>query len=168
LMLDVVEHLRNPETFARQLAEFCAQHQVSQVFVSTGNVAFVIERLALLLGQFNYGRRGILDLTHTRLFTLRTLIRLFKQAGFMVDEIQGIPAPFPLALGSGRIACALLQMNRMLIRIAPRLFAYQFLLVVRPPVPPSALLDQSSAHFAAIVRKPNTKSGQASMGTARA
>ena len=38
----------------------------------------------LLFGQFNYGKRGILDLTHTRLFTFESFRRLFEQGGFRV------------------------------------------------------------------------------------
>ena len=30
-------------------------------------------RLSLMLGRFEYGKRGILDLTHTRLFTFATM-----------------------------------------------------------------------------------------------
>ena len=44
-------------------------------------------------------KRGILDLTHTRLFTFSTLRRLLEGAGFQVLELRGVPAPFPLALG---------------------------------------------------------------------
>ena len=73
----------------------------AQAVVSTGNVAFIIVRLMLLLGQFNYGKRGILDLTHTRLFTFATFSRLFEQSGFDVLEMRGVPAPFPLAVGNG-------------------------------------------------------------------
>ena len=40
----------------------------------------------LLLGQFNYGKRGILDLTHTRLFTFASFRRLFEQGGFRVVD----------------------------------------------------------------------------------
>ena len=57
-----------------------------KVIVSTGNVGFLITRLALLFGWFNYGRRGILDLTHTRLFTFGTLRNLFEQAGYQIEE----------------------------------------------------------------------------------
>jgi hypothetical protein len=67
--------------------------------VSTGNVAFVVTRLMLPAGQFNYGKRGILDLTHTRLFTFASMRRLFEQQGFLVLETRGVPAPFPMALG---------------------------------------------------------------------
>ena len=75
--------------------------------VSTGNVGFIVTRLLLLLGRFSYGRRGILDLTHTRLFTFKTLRRLFEQGGFDVVESRGVPAPFPLAVGGGELGrCA--------------------------------------------------------------
>ena len=53
----------------------------------------------LLLGQFNYGKRGILDMTHTRLFTFTSLRRLLEQSGFRIVEMRGVPGPFPLAMG---------------------------------------------------------------------
>jgi hypothetical protein len=54
----------------------------------------------LVLGQFNYGKAGILDRTHTRLFTFRSLRRLLVDAGFRIKEIRGVPAPFPKILGN--------------------------------------------------------------------
>ena len=57
LLADVIEHLRSPEDFAEELAMFCRQHGVTRVLVSTGNVAFIVQRMMLLLGQFNYGPR---------------------------------------------------------------------------------------------------------------
>ena len=101
--------------------------------VSTGNVAFAVQRLMLLLGQFNYGPRGILDMTHTRLFTVRTIRRLFRQAGFQVRESFGLPAPFPLAFGDRPIARWLLAANRAAIRISTTLFSYQIFLALAPP-----------------------------------
>ena len=101
--------------------------------MSTGNVAFAVQRVMLLLGQFNYGPRGILDMTHTRLFTVRTIRRLFRQAGFQVRESFGLPAPFPLAFGDRPIAQWLLAANRAAIRISPTLFSYQIFLTLTPP-----------------------------------
>jgi hypothetical protein len=102
-----------------------------RLLVSTGNVAFLPVRLMLLAGQFNYGKRGILDLTHTRLFTFGTFRRLFEQSGFRVLEIRGVPAPFALALGNGRLARVLTGVNRALIRVSRSLFAYQIFAVVQ-------------------------------------
>ena len=56
----------------------------------------------LLFGQFNYGKAGILDRTHTRLFTFRSLRHLLDDAGFRIKEMRGVPAPFPKVLGNGR------------------------------------------------------------------
>ena len=61
----------------------------------------------LLFGQFNYGKRGVLDLTHTRLFTFGSFRRLFEQAGFKVVEERGVPGPFPLAMGDSALSRAL-------------------------------------------------------------
>ncbi|HPK71336.1 MAG TPA: methyltransferase domain-containing protein [Vicinamibacterales bacterium] len=132
VMLDVIEHLASPEAFVDDFIAASARHPGVTLIASTGNVAFAPIRLMLLAGQFNYGKRGILDLTHTRLFTFGTFRRLFEQAGFEVLELRGVPAPFPLALGPGRLARALLGINKTLIRISRSLFAFQILAVVRP------------------------------------
>ncbi len=89
-------------------------------------------RLLLLAGQFNYGKRGILDLTHTRLFTFSTLRRVLEGAGFRIDRIRGVPAPFPLALGDGGPARALIAINRIGNRLWKRFFAYQIFAVAQP------------------------------------
>jgi SAM-dependent methyltransferase len=124
LLLDVIEHLSSPEEFLDELRSRTPQ---GELIISSANVAFAITRLMLLIGQFNYGRRGILDLTHTRLFTLGSLIRLLEQSGFVVLEKRAMPAPFPLALGDGPMSRFLLKMNSILIRVAPKLFGYQVL-----------------------------------------
>lgn len=151
VMLDVIEHLRSPERFASQLADFCTQHEVREICVSTGNVAFLPQRLMLMLGQFNYGPRGILDMTHTRLFTESSFRRLWEQAGFVVDRIEGIPAPFPLALGDVRSARALLWVNRRLIRLRRQMFSYQIFATLRPPVDLNRLIEASEARADRLV-----------------
>jgi hypothetical protein len=112
----------------------------ARLLVSTGNVGFIIVRLMLALGQFNYGKRGILDLTHTRLFTFASVRRLFEQAGFRVLEIRGIPGPFPLALGDGFLSRLLVALNRLAIGISRGLFSYQIYLTLAPPLSLELLL----------------------------
>jgi glycosyltransferase involved in cell wall biosynthesis len=132
LLLDVIEHLRSPETFVDSLRRSSSRGGATKFIVSTGNVAFFVTRVMLLLGQFHYGPRGILDLTHTRLFTFATMRNLFEQAGFQVDDVRGVPAPFSFALGDNAFASAFLWINRVLIRLWKSLFAYQIFMVVRP------------------------------------
>jgi hypothetical protein len=114
LLLDVIEHLTSPEAFAAQLRDARAGDHDPVVIVSTGNVAFVVVRLMLLLGFFHCGPRGIPDLTHRRLFTFSTLCNLFQQAGYQIDEMQGVPFPFPLVLGDSRLSRWAWRVNRCL------------------------------------------------------
>jgi glycosyltransferase involved in cell wall biosynthesis len=132
LALDVIEHLKTPERLAMEIHRLSRRNRDMRLVISTGNVAFIVVRLMLLLGQFNYGRRGILDATHTRLFTFASLRRLLEDHAFVVEQVVGIPAPFPLAVGRGRLSGALVWINQMLIRLSKGLFAFQMLMVCRP------------------------------------
>ncbi|MDJ0949918.1 MAG: bifunctional glycosyltransferase/class I SAM-dependent methyltransferase [Alphaproteobacteria bacterium] len=149
LMLDVIEHLKYPERFVESLAQAAKTSPEVTLLVSSGNIGFAMARLMLLLGQFNYGKRGILDLDHTRLFTFASLRRMFEQAGFSVTEVRGVPAPFPLALGENWFARAVLGLNQLLIRLSKTLFSYQMFMVVRPLPSLSYLLGTAHRESAA-------------------
>jgi glycosyltransferase involved in cell wall biosynthesis len=131
LLLDVLEHTRSPEAVLRRIREQLGDRP-PEVVITTGNIAFFSLRLGLLLGQFNYGRRGILDLNHTRLFTFYSLRNVLANAGYEIVEQRGIPAPFPLAFGDTRLARLLLAINHALIYLSKHLFSYQIAVVARP------------------------------------
>ncbi len=144
LLLDVVEHLRYPEDLLDELRDGAQSLEGCPRFiVTTGNVVFCVVRFQALLGSFNYGKRGILDMTHTRLYTFGTLRELFEQSGFRIDRIEGIPAPLPLVLGDNRLSRFLMRLNRLLIRFSPGLFSYQIFMVASPTPTVEALLDRS-------------------------
>jgi len=144
LLLDIIEHLKYPEQFLEGLRR--SAHSLGdrpKFVITTGNVVFFVVRLQALLGRFNYGKRGILDLTHTRLYTFKTLRHLLEQCGFQVQRVAGIPAPFALALGDGRGARFITSLNDVLIRVAPGLFSYQVFMVATPTPTVETLLDNS-------------------------
>ncbi|MBE3142788.1 MAG: hypothetical protein IMZ61_02550, partial [Planctomycetes bacterium] len=99
---------------------------------TTGNIAFLPLRASLLFAGFHYGRRGILDMDHTRLFTFSSLIRTLQLSGYEVISKRGLPAPFPLAVGNGPLAKFLLIVNRFLIKISKSIFSYQIAVVAKP------------------------------------
>jgi glycosyltransferase involved in cell wall biosynthesis len=144
LLLDILEHLKDPEAFLDELRQ-CARSldRRPQFIVTTGNVVFLVVRLQALLGHFNYGKRGILDMTHTRLYTFKTLRRLFEQCGFTIEEVRGVPAPFPVALGLNPGSRLLVRLNSLLMRLSKGLFAYQIFMRVTPTPSVDALLDDS-------------------------
>jgi glycosyltransferase involved in cell wall biosynthesis/SAM-dependent methyltransferase len=127
LCLDVVEHLRKPEDFLDQLRELAAKTG-AEVILTTGNIGFAPMRLSLLLGRFEYGKRGILDLTHTRLFTFATLKRAMRAAGFEILRSEGIVAPLPLIFGDTGLSRMLLRFNGLLVKLWPAMFSFQILL----------------------------------------
>lgn len=145
LIMDVIEHLQDPETFMSKLRSF-KQCRNSRVIMTTPNVAFLPVRLMFALGQFNYGERGILDRTHTRLFTFASFRRLLSQQGFERKKMRGVPAPFPLALGNNVFSRFLVKMNQWAIAILPTLFSYQIYCEAKPLPTVDQLLKSTETH----------------------
>jgi hypothetical protein len=58
------------------------------VIASVPNIAHWSVRWKLLCGRFDYQSCGIMDATHLRWFTKRTLRDLFESSGYRVDVIQ--------------------------------------------------------------------------------
>jgi glycosyltransferase involved in cell wall biosynthesis len=123
-LLDIIEHLKEPARFMDEL-RFAAACSRPEIVMTTANIGFFATRLMLFFGQFNYGKKGILDVTHTRLFTFRSMRELLKQSGYKILDVRGIPAPYPSALGNNVVARALLRLNASLIRLSKGLFSYQ-------------------------------------------
>jgi 2-polyprenyl-3-methyl-5-hydroxy-6-metoxy-1,4-benzoquinol methylase len=146
LLLDVLEHLNQPETFLRQLRVALQENPNARILASTGNVGFFIPRFMLLFGQLNYGKRGILDMTHTRLFTFRSFKDLFLNAGYEIQKIDGIPGPFPLAFKNRVLSRILLSLNQIAIKISRGLFSYQIFIIAKPIPTVRHLLSQSIYH----------------------
>lgn len=154
LLLDVIGNLRTPEQFLEELRNVLASGADTEVLISTANVACYITRAMLLIGQFNYSKRGILDLANSRLFTFGSLRYALQTAGYEILETRGVPPPFPQAIGDGFAARALLALHQFLIRISRGLFSYQIFMRVKPKPTVESLLSiaetQSSARAAAL------------------
>jgi glycosyltransferase involved in cell wall biosynthesis len=148
LLLDIIEHLISPEDFCDELRRRAQASPDLRVVISTGNIGFIVTRFMLFFGQFNYNKRGILDLTHTRLFTFGSLRRLLKETGFVVEKEFGIPAPIPLVMRAGFWMRFLMGTQSLLIKISRRLFSYQMLMVVRPLPTLDSLLAETRRHSA--------------------
>jgi 2-polyprenyl-3-methyl-5-hydroxy-6-metoxy-1,4-benzoquinol methylase len=85
LMLDVLEHLKQPERALRQVRPLLPPG--GKVIASIPNVTHAALRLELLGGRFRYRETGLLDRTHLRFFDRHGVEELFKDGGFAVDEM---------------------------------------------------------------------------------
>lgn len=147
LLLDVIEHLSEPERFLLKLRESYKSPRDTTtgpppVILSTPNVAFVTVRLNLLLGKFTYAERGILDITHRRLFTRGSLVRMLEDCGYQIEKVLPVPVPFDAVFG-GRLGPPFTRLSRILCAVWPRLFAFQFMVLCRPRPGARQLLTES-------------------------
>jgi glycosyltransferase involved in cell wall biosynthesis len=152
LLLDVIEHLKEPEAFIEKLRKQF-DYDPKTVVITTPNIAFLAQRLMLLGGQFNYGKAGILDRTHTRLFTFRTLKHVLRDSGFRIKETRGIPAPWPKALGDNVLSRAAVQANLALIKVSKSLFSYQIYMVAESTPDVDFILADTKARSTAVAAK---------------
>jgi predicted TPR repeat methyltransferase len=132
VLADVLEHLRNPGRALRLV--YGAVKDDGHVFVSVPNIANITIRLGLLLGIFEYRDRGILDHTHLRFYTLRTIRREVENAGFRILDVHGSSVPIRLITGSSTPEILLRIGERLLTWITRAwrgLFAYQIILVAK-------------------------------------
>ncbi len=91
IFADILEHLRNPE---RVLAGVTAILRPGGcVIASIPNVAHGAVRLSLLEGEFDYQSIGILDDTHVRFFTRRSMEAFFEKAGLVIENVSRTIAP---------------------------------------------------------------------------
>lgn len=143
LMLDILEFLDSPEKLLMLIREKYAPQQ-PEVIISVGNVAFILTRLSLFFGKFNYGRLGILEINKKRLFTRSSLLRMLKDRGYIISEVKGIPAPFHKVFAKQRWFASFLQaINRGLIFILPGLFSYQTFVAAKPTLTLPQLLENA-------------------------
>lgn len=145
VMLDIIEHLSNPEEFLLMMRNSLTfnENRFPKLLLSTPNVAFITMRLNLLLGRFNYAERGILDITHKRLFTKSSLYNSLSDCGYKIDEMIPIGVPFGTVI-RGKLGKFLGVIADFLARIYPNLFAFQIMLVCSPTPGVKQILIQAN------------------------
>ena len=84
--MDVLEHVPDPATLL-QIARSGLKPGGS-IIASVPNVAHWTVRWRLLFGNFDYEAAGIMDATHLRWFTAKTIRQLFERNGLAVEEMR--------------------------------------------------------------------------------
>ncbi|MDQ7024092.1 MAG: methyltransferase domain-containing protein [Anaerolineae bacterium] len=124
---NVLEHLKYPERVLQEAYHLLKPN--ARLIVALPNIANWQFRYRLLRGIFDYEDYGVMDKTHTHLYTAKTGRELLQSQGFQVDEMQ--------------IAGSLLQhlLNRLARRfnrplpkpILAGLFAYELIYIAHKP-----------------------------------
>lgn len=96
IFADVLEHLKDPKTVLKRTKDFLKKD--GYILVSVPNIANVSIRLELLLGGFAYEELGILDNSHRKYFTLKSLINLIEDSSFYVDFVDFVGKDLPVSI----------------------------------------------------------------------
>ncbi|MBI5962135.1 MAG: class I SAM-dependent methyltransferase [Chloroflexi bacterium] len=128
---DVLEHLPAPEIVLNKLTGL--QSTGALFIISVPNVANLWVRFNLLAGRFDYTERGILDRTHLRFFTRKTLIDLVRSAGLDIASIQATPIPLELVSSffTSPLGKPLHAALAWFTSLLPTLLGYQFIVEAR-------------------------------------
>ena len=129
VMADVLEHMKYPGEVLDKALESLSPG--GRLFVSVPNVANLAIRASLLVGNFDYAERGILDSTHLRFYTRRTARRELETAGLTIiaERVSIVPLRFVFPSIPGSILSILERILIGLTRLWPTLLGYQFIFV---------------------------------------
>lgn len=119
---DVLEHLINPWNVLTISKMYLSKE--GYIVASIPNVRYFMNIKRLLKHkEWNYENDGVLDNTHLRFFTIKSIIAMFQNAGFEIVKIEGINSmQFPWKF---RI------LNLMLMRIFDDMRYQQFACVAK-------------------------------------
>ena len=86
---DVLEHLENPWNALELCKQLLAPGGI--IIASIPNFLFYSNILHIIRHQdFFYQPSGILDITHLRFFTRKSIVRMFESSGYNIKTINGI------------------------------------------------------------------------------
>lgn len=132
VLADVLEHMPRPDSVLLRLSLAAAADGI--FIISLPNVAHVAARALLAAGKFPRHDRGIFDRTHLHFFTRDTALELLREANLEPIVVAATPVPlehiWPHRLGPGLLELAM-KLQAAAGHAAPRLFAFQWLIVAR-------------------------------------
>ncbi len=123
LLSDVLEHMPRPDIFLENARNLI---RGGLAIASIPNVANWYVRANLLLGRFDYTEAGLLDKTHLRFFTERTVREFFRASGYSILKLK-----FTWLRPRRRVLPLWLAFRASKVFV-PGLFALQFIIVARP------------------------------------
>jgi GT2 family glycosyltransferase/2-polyprenyl-3-methyl-5-hydroxy-6-metoxy-1,4-benzoquinol methylase/glycosyltransferase involved in cell wall biosynthesis len=135
---DVLEHLPRPTAVLESCRRLLAES--GRLLLSIPNVGYAGLIGELLEGDFRYRTEGLLDRSHVRFFTRRSLLRMLREQRWHVDSVM--PVVLDLPDSEFRIRPELLPpaVRRHLLSL-PDALTYQFIVEARPAQPGEEIDD---------------------------
>jgi predicted TPR repeat methyltransferase len=127
---DVLEHLVNPGALMAQARDVLSPDGVAIFCVP--NIAHWYPRTRSTVGMFDYDQRGILDSTHLRFFTRRSIRKLIERQGYSIQRIEPVGLPLDAMGVEGTKAHVLRLVDQVMLALWPTMFGYQFIVEATP------------------------------------
>lgn len=127
---DILEHLHDPGRLLKSLIGLLKPH--GRLVLSVPNIAYSGLIAELLDGDFRYRTEGLLDRTHIRFFTRKTLRELLDECGLHEMSFDTVQLPLAASEFSGQILMAQPDAVRESLLAAQDALTYQFIVEVCP------------------------------------
>ncbi len=126
---DVLEHLARPT----QVLDACRLllAEAGELLLSIPNVGYLGLIGELLAGEFRYRIEGLLDATHVRFFTRRSLLRMLRESGWDGQMLEPITVDLPESEFKVEFDRLPPSVQRHLLTM-PDALTYQFIVRARP------------------------------------
>jgi len=127
VLADVIEHIADPYEFLKKLVSFISFK--TKIIISIPNISFGAVRLAILNGNFDYSDSGLIEKTHLRFFTLKTILTLLSKCKINIEKIIYLQR----SIFNSEIKIEILKINPFIlhnIKKDPLSYTYQFLLIL--------------------------------------
>lgn len=85
---DVLEHLVNPEEILKTVKSKLTEN--GKIISSIPNIMYFMVIYRLIMQQdFKYESSGVMDKTHLRWFTKKSIVRMFNNCGYQIQHMVG-------------------------------------------------------------------------------
>ena len=140
---DVLEHLSQPESIVQACKALLAPQ--GKLLISVPNAGYCGLVAELLQGEFRYREEGLLDRTHLRFFTRRSLHRFIQEQHWQLDHLETVTRELPESEFKSRFDSLPPAVARYLLG-TPDALTYQFIGVATPQAQTQAPTQAPPTH----------------------
>lgn len=119
----ILEHIFYPQNLLEDLRLTAKYGGI----IVVPNILFWRNRVKLFFGIWEYEEIGLMDYTHSRWYSYRSLLKTLKNAGFKIKYTEATGGVF---FGRGGYLAKLI--DSVLLKLFPGLMGFQFYIVVEP------------------------------------
>jgi methionine biosynthesis protein MetW len=124
IFADVLEHIKRPDLVLKKFKKILKDDGL--VIVSIPNIGYVSSRIRHLFGKWDYYETGLMDKTHIRFFTFKTMSELFLNSGYCI-----VKSDFISGIGFFEKFNNIIKLRKFICGLYPRLFAIQFIFIIK-------------------------------------